>query len=210
MNCTNCGAAMPDGAKFCPMCGTRAPEPAKKKFCTTCGSPIESGALFCEVCGTKVETPAPAPAPQPPLPKPPAPTPAPAPAPVRPTPTGRLVSTLKMVSLYDGEPTLGIAKASGELNAYDNRIEFKKQMGNALGSTFGLVGMMAARSSALKDGQLMTIPVGDIAEVHVGKYGALYNTLVVTKRDGTKMTFCPPAPSSSAPQIIVEALVPYL
>lgn len=47
--CTACGAALPDGAKFCPACGTPAVPP---KTCPVCGAaPAVEGAKFCSECG---------------------------------------------------------------------------------------------------------------------------------------------------------------
>lgn len=49
--CTACGAAMPNGAKFCPECGAKA---AAAKFCPECGSKITGSAKFCPECGKKL------------------------------------------------------------------------------------------------------------------------------------------------------------
>jgi len=54
--CKNCGAAIRDGAKFCPDCGSEI-EKAKetiienKNFCENCGSELSPGASFCGECG---------------------------------------------------------------------------------------------------------------------------------------------------------------
>jgi len=61
--CPACGADVPNGAAFCPECGTRsaaAPEqpPVEEKvFCTNCGAQIAPGFKFCASCGARVETP---------------------------------------------------------------------------------------------------------------------------------------------------------
>lgn len=63
MTCLKCNSEIPDGAKFCPVCGAScgsvpdvkpAAEPAaseKKYFCEKCGLELERGARFCAVCG---------------------------------------------------------------------------------------------------------------------------------------------------------------
>jgi class 3 adenylate cyclase/tetratricopeptide (TPR) repeat protein len=51
-DCTSCGAAQPDGAKFCFACG--APQRAG---CPSCGTPVVAGAKFCLECGTALTTP---------------------------------------------------------------------------------------------------------------------------------------------------------
>ena len=49
--CTNCGTAVPRGAKFCPNCGTQQAAVG----CSGCGQPVPEGAKFCPNCGAKQE-----------------------------------------------------------------------------------------------------------------------------------------------------------
>ncbi len=61
--CADCGAAIPDGRKFCSECGAKVviPEPAPMpaaNVCPTCGAVIADGKKFCGECGTKIELPA--------------------------------------------------------------------------------------------------------------------------------------------------------
>jgi len=127
----------------------------------------------------------------------------------KPVGVGNLLHTSKLVSMYAGEPTVGIAKATGRLSVYDNRLEFKKEMGSSLGGAFGLVGMAVARSQVKKD-PIDVYALDQIANVRLGKYGGIYNTLVVTMKDGGVISFCPGLPGSSEPQTIVTLLQPYL
>lgn len=47
--CAACGAALPEGAKFCPACGKPATQP---KTCPVCGAaPAVESAKFCSECG---------------------------------------------------------------------------------------------------------------------------------------------------------------
>ncbi len=48
--CTNCGARIQAGSKFCPECGAKQNVSA---FCTNCGKEIAAGAKFCPECGAK-------------------------------------------------------------------------------------------------------------------------------------------------------------
>jgi len=50
IKCQNCGAEMPDNAKFCGKCGT-AYIP-NKNICKTCGAELLANAKFCGKCGT--------------------------------------------------------------------------------------------------------------------------------------------------------------
>ena len=48
-HCDACGAALPEGAKFCPECGKPA---VKKSVCPVCGAvPGAENAKFCAECG---------------------------------------------------------------------------------------------------------------------------------------------------------------
>ena len=98
MNCTKCNAPIPEGSKFCTVCGQKveipaAPAAPAAKFCPNCGKQLAEGARFCASCGAATEAPAapvaapapvaePAPAPQPAPVAEPVPAPQPAPQPV--------------------------------------------------------------------------------------------------------------------------------
>ncbi len=47
--CADCGAQLPQGAKFCPGCG----KAQVSSGCSGCGQPVPDGAKFCPACGTK-------------------------------------------------------------------------------------------------------------------------------------------------------------
>ncbi len=63
MICTKCNSEVPNGAKFCPVCGNACgtasdvkpaaapPEEETKTYCGKCGLELRRGAKFCAVCG---------------------------------------------------------------------------------------------------------------------------------------------------------------
>lgn len=63
MICTKCNSEIPNGAKFCPVCGNACgtasdvkpagafPETEAKTYCGKCGLELNRGAKFCAVCG---------------------------------------------------------------------------------------------------------------------------------------------------------------
>ena len=82
--CSDCGAALIEGAKFCQSCGAPLPKPEPKRvFCSKCGAELKVGVKFCGVCGTPVTQAAhiPTPAPEPVPESIPEPTPEPVPEP---------------------------------------------------------------------------------------------------------------------------------
>ena len=63
MICTKCNSEIPNGAKFCPVCGNAcgavsdvkpaaaSHETGAKTYCGKCGLELNRGAKFCAVCG---------------------------------------------------------------------------------------------------------------------------------------------------------------
>lgn len=48
MTCSTCGAANPEGARFCDACGAQVTQ-----TCRTCGRPMRPEERFCDECGTQ-------------------------------------------------------------------------------------------------------------------------------------------------------------
>lgn len=190
MVCGNCGSTVSDGSKFCSQCGTKI-QVQSKKFCTACGAELTAGQLFCSVCGIKLDSTPPAPKYQISL------------------RNGTLLRTLNMVSMYNGEPTVGVCLCTGKLSVYNDRIEFKKQMGNPSASALGALGLIGSVQTG-KKGPLMVYPLAQISQLRVGSYMGLYNTLVIVLKDGTVTSFCPITPGSSEPKNIVNNLRAYM
>lgn len=201
MFCENCGKQMSETAKFCSYCGkpVRAAEKAVGKMCPSCGWKGEADRVYCEECGTLlVETESPA---------------------GKKSDNvkvvlkenikssgfhnsaGQLLKTVNLMSYYEGEPTLGMAKATGTLHVYDDHVEFIKKLGNAAGAVFGAVGMALA-SKKVKSDPVDRYDYKDIFEVRIGKYAGVYNTLVLVMNSGTVSSFVPAAPGSSLPDEI--------
>lgn len=55
MNCTNCGANLENGAKFCPSCGAPVPQPEPRtSYCPHCGRPYQGTPAVCPSCGASL------------------------------------------------------------------------------------------------------------------------------------------------------------
>src|SRR5690606_12237810 len=55
VDCPNCKAAVPSGAKFCLNGGNPMPQQAGPTPCAKCGTELPPGAKFCFNCGNKNE-----------------------------------------------------------------------------------------------------------------------------------------------------------
>lgn len=201
MKCRYCGHEMREGARFCSQCGGRVEEPGRK-VCPSCGRKGEQGMLFCEYCGTRLveeETrescvkPVPAPLPEPaPLPKP------------GPSHSGRFLMEMKLMSYYKGEPVLGIAKSTGTVKIFDDRLEFHKVMGNSAASMLGPVPMLLAAKQARDGGSVDTYWYRDISSAREGRYGGVYHTIVLSMKDGQVHTFAGTLNSGKIQEAVVQ------
>ncbi len=194
MFCTQCGKELREGALFCSNCGAPLAKEPVGKVCPACGASAEEDMIFCDRCGSRLirKTGEPA-APVPPLPVPPAPVPPPPvpPEPVPPTPVppgpSRELVTMKMMSWYKGETKVGIAKASGTLTVFTDRVELKKQMGNAAAALSPIAFVAGAAKAAKSAAEVFWMR--DIVEAKEGRYGGVFPSLVITMRGGEKHTF---------------------
>ena len=197
MKCQYCGNEMSEGAKFCSLCGKKVieaePAPARR-FCPSCGQEGKPDMLFCEYCGARLTDkarPAPAPGPRPER-KP------------RPLSSGRFLMEAGMMSYYSGEPTVGIAKATGTLKIFDDRVEFHKKMGSSAGAMFGAVGMIIAANKMKQEGDLDIYRYRDVASVREGRYGGIYHTIVLVMKNGQVHSFAGTLNSGKIQEAVVQ------
>jgi ribosomal protein L40E len=209
--CTSCGAPLAPGASFCTECGIKvassaqpvvqppqqaaAPtiEPVPQQVVTPPIEPVQTT--------TAQETPQPAPE-QPQWQQPES-------AQVPPT-GGKLLAEMTSAGFFEGlQSSFGFAESNGTLKVYDNRLEFHKKWGNAVGSMFGAAGVAVARQG-IKNDPVDIYPVSDIRKVYVGKYGGINNSLIVELKSKRTLTFTTPLPGSTQPQYIVDRLHQYI
>ncbi len=53
--CTSCGAANPEGGKFCASCGKPIVQEPRPVFCAGCGTQNPQGSKFCKSCGAPLQ-----------------------------------------------------------------------------------------------------------------------------------------------------------
>ena len=189
MICKNCGQPVQENARFCGHCGAEISNEVSSHFCTDCGAKLEPSEHYCHSCGKKIdvsfnvsfgETRKMA---------------------------GTLLDTMKAVSLYIGEPKAGYSIASGTLSIYTDRLEFKKITGSAISARSDLLAGLV--DSITKLDPVTVYSLDRIVELRIGKYMAVYNTLVVVLQDEV-FSFCPAIPKSSHPRKVIDMLKPYL
>lgn len=217
MICQECGEPILAGARFCSHCGAKV-EAKRIRKCPACGWTTEEDGVYCEECGNLLvegtDTAA--------------------------QPLVRRVSETvnsfsqkatnalsqktspvsggddegiwrqwKLASLYKGEPGLGIAQATGNLSIYHDRLVFEKKLGNAMGNLGGLMGIKIA-AKKVKEKPEEVFWFQDVQSVQVGKYGGVYNSLVIHLKSGESWSVVPALPGSSEPQSAVDFVSPSL
>ena len=194
MICNNCGHQLIEGDKFCPRCGTPIPQ---EKRCPQCQMILAEDDLFCRQCGTRYDA-APQSDPQSYYP------------PhnqhnqnpfggntnqyqnngYNPVSHSAQPTKYMLISKYIGEPTVGIAKATGTLYVYQDRLEYVKQLGNALGGAMGALGIAAAAAKMKKEESSVEVfYYRDVQTAYVGKYAALMPAVVLVMNDGQVFSF---------------------
>ena len=99
------------------------------------------------------------------------------------------IKTLHSISYFTGKPAVGIAKAQGVLKIYDDRLVFNKILGNAIGNSFGVVGMLIARSKTLKEGKTNTYMYSDIRTVSPARYMGTMPMVTIEMSNGELHSF---------------------
>ncbi len=188
MFCNKCGNQINEGEKFCTQCGEPVIQQVQELICPVCNHKLEDGMIFCSQCGTKVGV---------------------SDFPYTPENNGGNTNdfngtpkTYRMISKYVGEPSVGISKATGSLLVYQDRLEFNKQLGNALGGVFGIAGLAVAAKKAKTDGNSDVFYYKDIKEAYVSKYMAVMPAVVIMLNDGQVFSFNGTFTQQSANEVV--------
>ena len=96
--------------------------------------------------------------------------------------------TMPMVSYYVGEPKIGIAKSSGTLTVWDDRLVFDKVFGSALGN-ISLAGMLIARKKELEKEKTIVFTYPEIKQVRESRYMGFQPMLTVDLNTGETHSF---------------------
>ena len=182
MYCPKCGKQIKDDARFCGYCGCQI---QTKKVCPICNHEVEMDMIYCSYCGNKIVNDT-------------KPTVNPAKQnnqnqvntyqnPNNNNQNNGVLLTLQ-ASWYPGEVKVGIAKGTGTLKVYNNRIEFDKKIGSSASAVFGAVGMAVSASKAKKS-EAMVFPMNQIAQIRESSYGGMFPAMVIVLKNGEKHTF---------------------
>ncbi len=200
MTCKGCGCEVPDGAKFCPQCGSRVEEAKnRKKVCPECAAEYDSDVVYCVKCGRKLVE--------------------------KTEKAGKVGDSqaagekeskslysvldgdeeivlqdkeaeimeeeMKILSLtgltyYRGEPKASIRGELGKLTIWKNHLSFVSFMSSQPGKGF------------LVAGRKLEIPMQQIAVVREGRYLGVWKTLVLDLKNGETHSFAAAVPGASA------------
>lgn len=169
MKCSQCNQEIPETSKFCFHCGAKVVSAAEiivdkevivHKLCPNCRTVFDTEHVYCDKCGRLLR---------------------------QRKIEGKELYRIQMASKYEGEPTVGIAKATGDFIIYDDRVEFRRRMGNSAGALLGPAGMIVA---AKKAPPVETYKMDEIECIRVGKYLGVMPTLVIQLKDQRVFSFC--------------------
>ncbi len=184
MFCINCGAQLPDGSKFCCQCGTALP--VIGQAAPQPAQPVYQQPVQQPVYQQPVQ-----------------------PMSQRMMGNGAFLMDLGDMTMYEGEPKMGIYRAAGKMTLYDNRLEYKKTAGDGRVSIISYAGQFVANAKAKKEPPVVYY-LQDLAEVRVGKYMGMYTTLVLQFLDGQVLSFAPKSPGSKIAEQAVPMIQQYL
>lgn len=171
MRCTQCNREIPKQSRFCSYCGAKVEyieemtvsEKKNLKTCPGCKKTFDSSHVYCDQCGRFL---------------------------LEKIIEGKVLKRFKMISLHDGAPMVGVAKATGDLIIYEDRIRLEIKMGNSAGAVFGVIGMAMAASKAKKEapeGEIYWMK--DIEAVQEGRYMGAMPSIVMQMRDNRIFKF---------------------
>lgn len=151
MKCSQCNQEIPEASKFCFHCGAMVVPAAEiivknemivHKLCPNCRAVYDAERVYCDRCGRLLR---------------------------QRKIEGKELYKIQMASKFEGEPTVGIAKATGDLVIFDDRVEFRRKMGNTK-----------------KVPAVETFNMDEIGCIRVGKYAG---TLVIQLKDQRVFSF---------------------
>lgn len=206
MFCSNCGKALREGAKFCGYCGTpveildaggiSVPDDTTGKAETPI---VEAGKLLTGAGSVTSEPVKDATSEQ-----------ATAPVSAKDFIPGTELYKFKMVEKTMGTASITTRVGTGTLHVYNNGLKFSSILGADAGN--GMLRTITSAAINITQGlyDSNTYPLEQIQELSVGKRMGVYNTLVITMKNGDVWSFCPAVPKSSAPKQIISILKPYM
>ncbi|MBQ6380266.1 MAG: hypothetical protein IJJ41_01515 [Clostridia bacterium] len=96
--------------------------------------------------------------------------------------------TLNFISHYNGKKVIGIAESTGKLKVFSDRIEYKRQLGNAIAGVAGLAAVVMAKKTAAKKG-VMIFAMDQIKNVYEATYGGVWTAFIIEMKYGEVHTF---------------------
>ncbi len=196
MFCRNCGTQLPEGSRFCPLCGTPVAD------ITPAGGMAPTGQGYAQpVMQQPVQQPVyQQPAYQQPVYQQPM---------VGAYATGAMLRDAGKFTRYMGDKAIGVVSGQGKLVVYDDRLEFYKTSGNQAGFAFNPIVGLAMAAKDKKKNPVDTYFYRDIKGVRNGKYSGMIPTLILDQRNGKSVSFAK-ASGGMDPKELADLIRPYL
>ncbi len=109
----------------------------------------------------------------------------------RPMPTGAYVQDAGKMTRYNGKGVVGPITGQGQMQIYDDRLEFHKKYGDQRGYMLGpIIGGLVSFGGAKKN-PTDVYYYRDLANVTMGKYAGMLSSVVIEQKDGKAFSFVP-------------------
>jgi hypothetical protein len=203
MFCINCGAQLPDGSKFCDMCGTKQIDRS-----------AQAQSYSQPVPPVYAQPAQPQPNYEQPLmnysePQMDYSQPQSQPKGFVPQVNGSLLLEAGEFTCFLGGGPIGVVQGQGFVDVYDDRIEFRKTSGAQWGFAANpIVGVLAAQHDKKKN-PVVTYNYSDIKNIKSGKYSGMIPTFILEFNNGKSLSFAKTA-KSKQPQEVIDLVKSYI
>ncbi len=203
MFCINCGAQLPDGSKFCDMCGTKQIDrSAPAQSYSQPVPPVYSQPAQPQQNYAQPQMNYSQPQSQPQMDYS-------QPKGFAPQISGSLLLEAGEFTCFLGGGPIGVVQGQGFVDVYDDRIEFRKTSGAQWGFAANpIVGVLAAQHDKKKN-PMVTYNYSDIKNIKSGKYSGMIPTFILEFNNGKSLSFAKTA-KSKQPQEVIDLVKSYI
>ncbi len=207
MFCINCGAQLPDGSKFCDMCGAKQVDRSaqaqgySQPVPPVYSQPVQPQQNYAQPQMDYSQ-------PQQNYAQPQMDYAQPQARGFAPQANGNLLLEAGEFTCFLGGGPIGVVQGQGYVDVYDDRIEFRKTSGAQWGFAANpIVGVLAAQHDKKKN-PMVTYNYSEIKNIRAGKYSGMIPTFVLEFTNGKSLSFAKTA-KSKQPQEVIDLVKSY-